>query len=89
MNAYFCSYIYADEIKIQSFDQACELCYIANKYMMPNLLKHCTSYIWKDVNYTNACRGYEFAKLFDQHQLMEKCKKVSCKRLIAKLIKIG
>lgn len=70
------NYIYADDIKIQSFDQACELCYIANKYMMPNLLKHCTSYIWKDVNYTNACRGYEFAKLFDQHQLMEKCKKI-------------
>ncbi|KAK9511050.1 hypothetical protein O3M35_005699 [Rhynocoris fuscipes] len=70
------NYIYADEIKIQSFDQACELCYIANKYMMPKLLKHCTSYIWKDVNYTNACRGYEFAKLFDQHQLMEKCKKI-------------
>lgn len=69
-------YIYTDEIQIQSFDQACELCYVANKYMMPILVQHCISYIWKDINYTNACRAYEFAKLFDQHGITEDCKKI-------------
>uniref|UniRef100_A0A0A9ZGH6 BTB/POZ domain-containing protein 6 n=1 Tax=Lygus hesperus TaxID=30085 RepID=A0A0A9ZGH6_LYGHE len=68
------NYVYGDQINLQSFDQACELCYVANKYMMPYLLKNCTAYIWQDVNVSNACRGYEFAKLFDQHNLMEKCK---------------
>ncbi|KAF6214489.1 hypothetical protein GE061_009232 [Apolygus lucorum] len=74
------NYVYGDQINLQSFDQACELCYVANKYMMPNLLKNCTAYIWQDVNVSNACRGYEFAKLFDQHNLMVKCKKIICQK---------
>ncbi|XP_014248266.1 BTB/POZ domain-containing protein 6-B-like [Cimex lectularius] len=73
-------YIYTDKVEIESFDQACELCYVAKKYMIHNLLKQCTAYVLKDVNVTNVCRGYEFAKLFDQVELMEKCENVICEK---------
>nr|CAD7456948.1 unnamed protein product [Timema tahoe] len=66
-------YIYTDSINLQSFDQACELCYVAKKYMLPHLVKECTDYLWRDLFPKNACRAYEFAKLFEEPSLMEKC----------------
>ncbi|CAG2063163.1 unnamed protein product, partial [Timema podura] len=69
-------YIYTDSINLQSFDQACELCYVAKKYMLPHLVKECTDYLWRDLFPKNACRAYEFAKLFEEPSLMEKCLQV-------------
>lgn len=66
-------YIYADDINITSFDKACELCYGAKKYMLPHLVKECTRYLWSDLYPRNACRAYEFARLFEENVLMEKC----------------
>ncbi|KAH1014259.1 hypothetical protein HUJ04_003122 [Dendroctonus ponderosae] len=66
-------YIYTDKINLTSFDQACELCYGAKKYMLPHLLKECTTYLWSDLYPKNACRAYEFAKLFEEPQLLTKC----------------
>ncbi|XP_063242685.1 BTB/POZ domain-containing protein 6-B [Bacillus rossius redtenbacheri] len=66
-------YIYTDVINLQSFDQACELCYVAKKYMLPHLVKECTKYIWRDLHAKNACRAYQFAKLFEEPTLMDKC----------------
>lgn len=60
-----------------SFDQACELCYGAKKYMLPHLVEECTKYLWSDLYPKNACRAYEFAKLFEEPMLMEKCIRVS------------
>lgn len=65
-------YIYSDKINLRSFDQACELCYVAKKYMLPHLVRECTKYIWKDICPDNACRAFEFAKLFEEPDLMEK-----------------
>ncbi|KAK3921128.1 BTB/POZ domain-containing protein 6-B [Frankliniella fusca] len=65
-------YIYSDKISLRSFDQACELCYVAKKYMLPHLVRECTKYIWKDICPDNACRAFEFAKLFEEPDLMEK-----------------
>ncbi|XP_034255790.1 BTB/POZ domain-containing protein 6-B-like isoform X1 [Thrips palmi] len=65
-------YIYSDKISLRSFDQACELCYVAKKYMLPHLVRECTKYIWKDICPNNACRAFEFAKLFEEPELMEK-----------------
>ncbi|XP_026285794.1 BTB/POZ domain-containing protein 6-B isoform X2 [Frankliniella occidentalis] len=65
-------YIYSDKISLRSFDQACELCYVAKKYMLPHLVRECTKYIWRDICPDNACRAYEFAKLFEEPDLMEK-----------------
>lgn len=68
-----CRYIYTDNINISSFDKACELCYGAKKYMLPHLVKECTRYLWSDLYPRNACRAYEFARLFDESVLMDKC----------------
>ncbi|XP_067002470.1 BTB/POZ domain-containing protein 6-B [Anabrus simplex] len=69
-------YIYTDNINLQSFDQACELCYVAKKYMLPYLVEECTKYLWEDLYPKNACRAYEFAKLFEEPILMEKCLRI-------------
>ncbi|XP_063528959.1 uncharacterized protein LOC134740449 [Cydia strobilella] len=66
-------YIYTDNINISSFDKACELCYGAKKYMLPHLVKECTQYLWSDLYPKNACRAYEFARLFEESMLMDKC----------------
>ncbi|XP_022112350.1 uncharacterized protein LOC110991325 [Pieris rapae] len=66
-------YIYTGNINLSSFDKACELCYGAKKYMLPHLVKECTRYLWSDLYPKNACRAYEFARLFDENVLMEKC----------------
>ncbi|XP_017769718.1 PREDICTED: BTB/POZ domain-containing protein 6-B-like isoform X2 [Nicrophorus vespilloides] len=66
-------YIYTDKINFTSFDQACELCYGAKKYMLPLLVEECTHYLWRDLHPKNACRAYEFAKLFEEPILMDKC----------------
>lgn len=75
MNHFF-RYIYTDNINICSFDKACELCYGAKKYMLPHLVKECTRYLWSDLYPRNACRAYEFARLFEENVLMEKCLQV-------------
>lgn len=74
-------YIYTDRINLTSFDQACELCYGAKKYMLPHLVEECTKYLWSDLYPKNACRAYEFAKLFEEPILMEKCLNVNTTKL--------
>lgn len=69
-------YIYTDKINLNSFDQACELCYAAKKYMLPHLVEECTKFIWSDLYPKNACRAYEFAKLFEEPILMKKCMEI-------------
>ncbi|XP_039764338.1 uncharacterized protein LOC120636832 isoform X2 [Pararge aegeria] len=41
--------------------------------MLPHLVKECTKYLWSDLYPRNACRAYEFARLFEENVLMEKC----------------
>ncbi|XP_026674928.1 BTB/POZ domain-containing protein 6-B-like isoform X2 [Ceratina calcarata] len=71
-------YIYTDGVDLSSFELACELCYCAKKYMLPALVKECTRYLWSDVSPEKACRAYEFAKLFEEPVLMEKCLQIIC-----------
>lgn len=66
-------YIYTDYIKMSSFDLACELCYCAKKYLLPILVNECTKYIWSVISPDKVCRAYEFAKLHDEADLMNKC----------------
>ena len=40
--------------------------------MLPALVEDCTKYLWRDLYPRNACRAYEFAKLFEEQVLMEK-----------------
>ncbi|XP_008207310.1 uncharacterized protein LOC100123767 [Nasonia vitripennis] len=66
-------YIYTDRVDLGSFELACELCYCAKKYMLPFLVEECTKFLWSDLSPKKACRAYEFAKLFEEPVLMEKC----------------
>ncbi|XP_077300987.1 BTB/POZ domain-containing protein 6 [Arctopsyche grandis] len=75
-------YVYSDEVHINSFDKACELCYAAKKYMLPHLVQECTNYMWSDLNPKNACRAYEFAKLFEEPILMERCLQIICTQTV-------
>lgn len=73
-------YIYTDRVDLGSFELACELCYCAKKYMLPSLVEECTKYLWSDLSPKKACRAYEFAKLFEEPVLMEKCLQIICTR---------
>lgn len=70
-------YIYTDQINITTFDQACEVCYAAKKYMLPFLVEQCTRRIFEDLYASNACKAYEFAKLFEEPVLMQRSLEVS------------
>lgn len=71
-------YIYTDKVDLGSFELACELCYCAKKYMLPFLVEECTKFLWSDLSLKKACRAYEFAKLFEEPVLMEKCLQIMC-----------
>ncbi|XP_043262563.1 BTB/POZ domain-containing protein 2-like [Colletes gigas] len=71
-------YIYTDRVDLGSFELACELCYCGKKYMLPSLVEECTKYLWSDLSPKKACRAYEFAKLFEEPVLMEKCLQIIC-----------
>lgn len=73
-------YIYTDRVDLGSFELACELCYCAKKYMLPFLVEECTKFLWSDLSPKKACRAYEFAKLFEEPVLMEKCLQIICSR---------
>ena len=66
-------YIYTDRVNLDSFELACELCYCAKKYMLPFLVNECIKFLWTRISPKKACRGYEFAKLFEESALMERC----------------
>ena len=40
--------------------------------MLPALVEECTKYLWRDLYPRNACRAYEFAKLFEEPVLLDK-----------------
>ncbi len=71
-------YIYTDKININTVDKAFELCYAAKKYMLPYVVEQCTTFLWSDLCPKNACRAYEFAKLFEEPRLTEKCLQIIC-----------
>lgn len=72
----FIRYIYTDKITINSLDRACELCYAAKKYIVPHVVEQCTQFLWSDLSARNVCRAYEFANLFEEPRLSEKCLQV-------------
>ncbi|XP_011153908.1 uncharacterized protein LOC105191868 [Harpegnathos saltator] len=74
----FLQYIYTDRVELGSFELACELCYCAKKYMLPCLVEECTKYLWSDLSPKKACRAYEFAKLFEEPVLLDRCLQIIC-----------
>ncbi|KAF2886510.1 hypothetical protein ILUMI_19663, partial [Ignelater luminosus] len=66
-------YMYTDNVTLVSSDHCYELYYAAKKYMLPFLQKKCIEFLQSNINAENACRGYEFAKLFDEPSFMKQC----------------
>jgi hypothetical protein len=75
-------YIYTDKININNVDKAFDLCYAAKKYMLPFVVDQCTKFLWSDLCPKNACRAYEFAKLFEEPSLQEKCLQIICTKTL-------
>ena len=75
-------YIYTDKININNVDKAFDLCYAAKKYMLPYVVDQCTKFLWSDLCPKNACRAYEFAKLFEEPSLQEKCLQIICTKTL-------
>lgn len=75
-------YIYTDKININNVDKAFDLCYAAKKYMLPFVVDQCTQYLWSDLSAKNACRAYEFARLFEEPSLQEKCLQIICTKTL-------
>lgn len=73
-------YIYTNHVELNSFDLACELCYCAKKYMLPFLVEDCTRYLWADLSPKKTSRAFEFAKLFEEPVLMDKCLQMMCSK---------
>lgn len=71
-------YIYTDKININNVDKAFDLCYAAKKYILPHVVDQCTQYLWSDLSAKNACRAYEFARLFEEPSLQERCLQIIC-----------
>lgn len=71
-------YIYTDFINANTCNKAVDLCYAAQKYMLPHVVEHCVRYIRSSLNVGNACSAYEFAKILDQPELKEASMQVSC-----------
>lgn len=71
-------YMYTDKININNVDKAFDLCYAAKKYMLPYVVDNCTKFLWSVLCPKNACRAYEFAKLFEEPSLQEKCLQIIC-----------
>ena len=59
-------YIYAEKIKLTTFDQVFELCYAAKKYFVSgNLVEKCSQFMCKNLNPENVCKAFEFANLYN------------------------
>lgn len=46
--------------------------------MLPFVVDNCTKFLWSDLCPKNACRAYEFARLFEEPTLQEKCLQIMC-----------
>lgn len=73
-------YIYTDKISINSVDKAFDLCYVAKKYMIPYVVEFCTKFLWSDLCPKNVCRAFEFANLFEEPRLAERCLQIICSK---------
>ncbi|KAF4527898.1 hypothetical protein B566_EDAN011289 [Ephemera danica] len=69
-------YIYTDSINLKSFDLGCDLLYAAKKYILPYVVERCKTYLVSNLTHENVCRVYEFAKLLEEPEIVERCLKL-------------
>ncbi|KAI5636568.1 BTB/POZ domain-containing protein [Phthorimaea operculella] len=66
-------YIYTDNIVLSSCNDACNLYRAAHFLLISHLVAVCKEYLLNNVSAGIALRIYEFAQLFGENELMQKC----------------
>lgn len=67
------NYIYTSKINISSTEEACQVCYLAKKYMLDHLTYECLEYLSEALNPSNVFEIYEFSQLFEARNLQNYC----------------
>ncbi|CAH1117966.1 unnamed protein product [Phaedon cochleariae] len=66
-------HIYTENIDIYSVANAWSLFYIANKYMLKDLLHVCLTYVRNNLTMSSLVLSYEYADMFDLLDIKKKC----------------
>ncbi|XP_058824695.1 BTB/POZ domain-containing protein 2-like [Topomyia yanbarensis] len=67
------TYIYMDQLRIDSVAEAIKLYYGAKKYMLPGAVAKCITYLESNQQAGTVCQVYEFAKFHGETNMMAKC----------------
>ena len=62
-------YIYTEHVELKDVEQACELSYVATKYMVAKLVEKCSDYMCSHVTPSIACQTFEYANLLEDVKL--------------------
>ncbi|KAI5636017.1 BTB/POZ domain-containing protein [Phthorimaea operculella] len=81
-------FLYTDETKLTSYQEASEVYCAARKYMLPFIQQHCVGYLEWKLTPTNACFAHEFATLFEETSLLKAALK-TFKRKTKEVLKEG
>ncbi|XP_017779373.1 PREDICTED: uncharacterized protein LOC108564771 [Nicrophorus vespilloides] len=66
-------YIYTEKLCIESVLEAWNLVYVSQKYFLLELQALCTTYIENNLSINNLLLSYEYAMLYNQKVLLDKC----------------
>lgn len=58
------TFIYTEQLEISSVDEACDLCYAADKYRLPELKIKCREYLQNQLNSEDAGQLYDVIKTY-------------------------
>lgn len=63
-------YAYTDSLNLSSVEDAMLTAYAAKKYLLPQLLRECLTYIEHNIDPSTACVVFEFAQVLNSQQLV-------------------
>ncbi|KAJ8951097.1 hypothetical protein NQ318_003795 [Aromia moschata] len=66
-------FIYTESINISSMVNAWSLFYIANKYLLDDLITVCLEYIQKHLTMCSLVLSYEYAEMYNLHDIKKRC----------------
>lgn len=72
------NFIYTDVWTISDFgfENTFDLCFLAKKYLLPELEERCIQTLLSKVEIENVCRLYEFSKTIDEPRLLQRTKSI-------------
>lgn len=82
-------YIYSDNVKIDTIDNAWRLLYAAKKYLITSLTEICLQYIQNNLNERVVLHSYELAEVYEETNLKAACLNMIKKYTSDILVSIG